>query len=180
MATLAIPNTFVAGETIVAADVNENFTSLETILNTTKLDHDNLNFAYQDIVVGPFHFSGTINDSAVFVAWKPLISTGTMSPLQLTVACRAMVDNSSLTIKISKNPSTISDPDTGTSILNSSLVYPETSSNTLGVTTDFKSAATSDFSTGDVMIIEVEETGSENVSDICVTLQAVLKHRATP
>ena len=35
MATLAVTNTFVAGATIVAADMNENFDDIEAFVNTT-------------------------------------------------------------------------------------------------------------------------------------------------
>ena len=35
MATLAVTNTFVAGNTIVAADMNENFDDIEAFVNTT-------------------------------------------------------------------------------------------------------------------------------------------------
>ena len=35
MATLAVSNTFAAGTTIVAADMNENFDDIEAFVNTT-------------------------------------------------------------------------------------------------------------------------------------------------
>ena len=181
MATLTIPNTFVAGTSVVAADMNSNFSAVATLVNTTKLDHDNLNFPYQDVTIGPFHVGANLNNSSSTIVWKPVISTGTMTPLQLSVSAQTMGGGTSLTVNVYRNPASIASPASGESILNSAVTYAVGVKNTLVASTNFKAASSSDFASGDVMLIEVTETsGGANVSDISITLQAALKHRATP
>lgn len=180
MATLSIPNTFVAGTTVVAADMNANFTAVSTLLNTTKLDHENLNYAYQDVVIGPFHIGATLNNSSSAIVFKPKISTGTLTPVQVTVACVTMAHASaSITVDISRNPANLTSITTDT-ILNSAIVYPYSSAGQVVTSTNFRAASSSDFSDGNTMMFLVKETGSQNVSNISVTLQCVLKHRASP
>ena len=53
MATLAVTNTFVAGATIVAADMNENFDDIEAFVNTTPgVVQNDIVDAVGDLVIG--------------------------------------------------------------------------------------------------------------------------------
>lgn len=92
MATLTIPNSFVAATTILSAEVNANFNAGATFLNTTKINFDNI----QDLGVT----TAKINDLAITAGKIAADAVTTVKILDSNVTAAKIVADGVTTVKI--------------------------------------------------------------------------------
>lgn len=92
MATLTIPNSFVAATVILSAEVNANFNAVATFLNTTKINFDNI----QDSGVT----TAKIADGAITAIKLASDSVTTAKILDANVTTAKIADDAIITSKI--------------------------------------------------------------------------------
>jgi len=172
MPELDVSETFTNGAANDGAEVKAAFNTIETFVNTTGLDEDNLQYFFTDVYIGPICITGDMVSSTTLIAVKPRIDQGVLTPVRATLYFDVETAGSAeLELYVHKNAAT--NPVVGTNILSGGAL-DATVARTVYTVDSFSDTFASD----DVITFEIKETNGGTATDISITLQCKVKHRS--
>tara|TARA_R110000824_G_scaffold21473_2_gene79984 strand:- start:736 stop:1251 length:516 start_codon:yes stop_codon:yes gene_type:complete len=167
MATLIIPNEFDDGDVISASEMNANFNAVKTLINTTKLDLENIENDHHIVNHSFYHHASISDEGYVVFRFQTYCPNGVLIPKQLSIS--GLIAAGTMDVQVYENPSSVSNP-ADNNIMSS----------VSSTSTDYTPHAVTAFSDTSIanntpMAIKVLANGGA-LSQVCVTLSFLAKH----